>query len=345
MSQLILPEVLLDPRQRCFVESRINSSIIINGEPSTGKTVILLHYLLRLSREQEGKSVLFIAPTSLFKKVLDLELTNHSISCTTDTLAHFLINPSYYDYIIVDDAHRYSLTELETIKVYGGLFLLACDFSCPLINRFYLGGDRLSDQELPPDEGIKRLFEAKVFAVSHLFHQTPFLRLLRSNDASPVSLVKPINGCYTYQVDSLYEACTLIVRYFTVYHENEVGILSYTRKGVEESNEIFKELGYSLNTYLPGRDGIDSFQVDSLTPRLLTIKSSIGLHFRHVFVLPCYKVFDEDTFEIAISRSNETLTFFYEEELDWRLIKYKDCFINQYLPSHTNHSDNPEDSF
>lgn len=347
MPQLILPVVCLDPQQRCIVESRINSSIIINGGHSSGKTSILLHYLWRISREQKGNGVLFLAPTSLFKKVLDSELTKLHVSCTTDTLDHFLLNPRYYDFIIVDDAHRDSLTELESIKAYGGIFILACDFSCPLIDHFYLGTDRLSDMELPPAEGIKELFDAKVFDTSPVFHQTPFNRLLGDNDSSPISLMKPIDGCYTYQINSLFETCQLIVSFLTVSDENDVGILSYTRKGVEEANKIFKELGCALNTFLPGKGGIDSFHADSPPPRLLTIQSSIGLHFKHVFVLPCFKDFDEDSFEIVVSRAQKTLTFFYEDRLDCHLKEHVDCISNQKLPSSLSQyqSDNMEDIF
>ena len=68
----------------------------------------------------------------------------------------------------------------------------------------------------------------------------------------------------------------------------------------------------------------------------------MGLHFRHVFILPHGGSLDWDSFEIAVSRANQTTTFFYETELMEPLSSHMDCFNNLTLPSAINNSSSDE---
>ena len=260
----LLPFSSLSPEQISIVQGRVDSSLIIEGGPSSGKTSTLLHIMLYLKHmdEREEKSFLFITTTSLFKRILDSELSDKSISCHTDTMFHFLKYPKQYDYIFIDDCHRYTLTGLEKVRQYGGKFYLACDFSHPLIDGSYLGNDRQSDMELPPAQGITELFGASIYCLHYTFLSfSNLIGILRGRQSYPLQFENNPFKCFVYKVDSVLEACRFISSFISSCNAEDVGILSYSRKGIQEADAIFQELGHCTNTFLPWVDGIDTFDL------------------------------------------------------------------------------------
>ena len=94
---------------------------------------------------------------------------------------------------------------------------------------------------------------------------------------------------------------------------------AFTRKLVQEAFVIFREIGLEVSAFLPGKDGLDSVQIDSGNPLLTTITSTIGLHFEDVFVLSFDKsvvrIHNNEAFEMVVTRAICSLSFFYTEEM------------------------------
>lgn len=97
----------------------------------------------------------------------------------------------------------------------------------------------------------------------------------------------------------------------------DVGILCYTRALVWDAYTILNSPDFHIEVYLPGKvDGLDTLNPDSRLPKILTIASSTGIHFRTVFVLGFDKKTiwnnPEKALVIITTRATENLYIFHK---------------------------------
>ncbi|MBO6221210.1 MAG: hypothetical protein J6N46_04685 [Bacteroidales bacterium] len=318
-------EERLRPSQRMFLDFDLNTSIVVDGLPLSGKTTLALYTVKRL--HSQGLSSIFIAPSSLSLKYLarlSKLLGINDFQC--DTLQHYLNWDSSreYDYVVLDDSHLYSLTQLEQLKHKGKYFLLFGNYSHPCTDYYYLGSDRLSDQELPPLRGVLDCFDSRLFRLEiplqKVYSQLmpwykPELMHWSGYDIDVMRIAPLVRVIKT---ESLREQCLYIKKRIEE-SESPTCIAAYTRKQVFEALDIFRELGMDISAYLPGRDGVDLVNIESGYPLLTTIKSLVGLHFEDAYFLSfdssVVKYNNVELYEIAITRAAYRVAFFYVKSI------------------------------
>lgn len=82
------------------------------------------------------------------------------------------------------------------------------------------------------------------------------------------------------------EPCRMVRHIVQMRSLEDVGILCYTRASVRDAYLILNSLDFHTEVYLPGRkDGLDTLNPDSRLPKILTIASSAGVHFKQFLLL------------------------------------------------------------
>lgn len=305
-------EVDMSHEQVIIIRSRkVDSSMIVNGGPGTGKTTMAIMEMVRLSRE--GKKCLYIAPTSLslkYTKHAFCVLGLHESICSS--YYEFEEKPTHYDIVLLDDSQRYTLEQIQRIKLSSTYQFLFGDYNNPSKHKTEKAGIN----------EVTRVIQCNVFNLSIAFKiPSNFLKLIPSYPASlpNLSLSKTELPCIA-EIASFEDQCKLVKSIIKTHHLEDVGILCYTRELVKSAYDILNTADFPIETYLPGkRDYIDTINLDSGNPKIFTIASCIGIHFRTVFVIGFDKqiVFNnpEEAIKIAVSRPTENLYIFYQGEL------------------------------
>ena len=297
------------PEQVEILHRSLDSSIIVAGGPCTGKTILAIMKARHIV--DEGKRCLFIAGTSLSQKYVKhafLSIGLSSLSCLTYYQA--TKDNSSYEVIIFDDAHLFSSEQIRALLLMTRYLCLFGDFERRFLYNY--------EDSIINDRDTMSGFH--VYSLSRPFNiPLNFIRLIpRFSNSFPPSSDKSLP--VISKVGSIDEQC-LTVKYLieTMLFDN-VGVLCYTRSLVKTVLEKFNSLGMQIEVYLPGReDRIDTLDIDSSAPKLMTIASSVGVHFNTVFILG----FDFDivwnnpidVLETAITRATENLFVFYEKQL------------------------------
>ena len=123
----------LNNDQRTAVEEIIaslkqeeNQTVVVNGMPGSGKTIVAIFLLkyLRDSEEFKGKKIGFVVPqTSLRKTLKGIFRSIYGLKAS-DVLAPSDVTKQYYDILLVDEAHR--LHQYKNIS-YMGAFKASCE--------------------------------------------------------------------------------------------------------------------------------------------------------------------------------------------------------------------------
>lgn len=305
----ILPYSHMSPEQVEILRRPLDSSIVVSGGPCTGKTVLAIMKARHIVNE--GKRCLFIAGTSLSQKyikhaLLSIGLSN--LSCLTYYQA--TKDNSSYEVIFLDDAHLFSSEQIRTLLSMARYLCLFGDFE-----RSFLYNNK--DSIINDTDTMSGFHVYSLSRPSNI--PLNFIRLI-PRFSNSFSLSSDKSFPVISKVGPIDEQC-LTVKYLieTMLFDN-VGVLCYTRSLVKTVFEKFNSLGMQIEVYLPGReDRIDTLDIDSSAPKLMTIASSVGVHFNTVFILG----FDFDivwnnpidVLETAITRATENLFIFYEKQL------------------------------
>ena len=103
-----------------------NQTVVVNGMPGSGKTIVAIFLLkyLRDSEEFKGKKIGFVVPqTSLRKTLKGIFRSIYGLKAS-DVLAPSDVTKQYYDILLVDEAHR--LHQYKNIS-YMGAFKASCE--------------------------------------------------------------------------------------------------------------------------------------------------------------------------------------------------------------------------
>lgn len=310
-SYMMFPYRLMDmvPGQLECLNQKLDSNILLSGGPCTGKTVLAIMRACRYIHE--GKSCLYIASSLLCLKFIRHEvkfIEAQELQCKL--YKDFVREDEYYDIIILDDAHLYSLEQITVISSHANNLFILGDYSHV---SHYDGSKKACDAEIVQALNCEM---ANLWFPS--FTKSEFLRLV------PRFTRIHFSGKREYlpvieRIGSLTEQCDVIRQIVEQLSLKDVGILCYTRKQVKTAWGYLSQIEYPIEAFLPWIDGIDTFNFDSQTPKITTIASARGLHFKTVFIIG----FDskvvwnkqEEVLEIAVARALERLYIFYEHQL------------------------------
>ena len=312
--------------QVVIVQSNLES-LIVNGGPCSGKTITAIMKARTLGIG--NRRCLYITATTLSQKYVkqlfyDLRLSMHD--CITYN--EIENNPKRYDVVILDDSHRYSLDQIQALVSKAEYLLLFGDYTHSLHN---------TTSNTTIGELVHTL-HCKVFNLYPCHIATKSYIRLIPNCFEPLGQSKTTNEIpYIVKFNSLEEQCIAVKQIIESHRLDNVAILCYTRALVRSINEIFGKFRWPIEAYLPGKDGIDTFDVTSKKPKVITIASSFGLHFESVFVIG----FDsklvwknpEDALKTIVTRPTKNLFIFYENQLPEPLASisqefYKICVGN-----------------
>lgn len=299
----------MDPDQVVIVQSNLES-LIVNGGPCSGKTTTAIMKARQFGLE--NRRCLYITATTLslkYVKQLFLDLGLFMNDCITYN--EIENNSKRYDVVILDDSHRYSLEQIQALVSKAEYLLLFGDYTHSLHN---------TTSNTTIGELVHTL-HCKVFNLYPCCHiaTKSYMRLI-PNCFEPLGQSKTTNDIpYIVKFNSLEEQCIAVKQFIESRRLDNVAILCYTRALVRSINEIFGKFRWPIEAYLPGKDGIDTFDVTSEKPKVITIASSFGLHFESVFVIG----FDsklvwknpEDALKTIVTRPRKDLFIFYEDQL------------------------------
>ena len=102
-----------------------NQTVVVNGMPGSGKTIVAIFLLkyLRDSEEFKDKKIGFVVPqTSLRKTLKGIFKSIYGLKAS-DVLSPSDVTKQYYDILLVDEAHR--LHQYKNIS-YMGAFKASC---------------------------------------------------------------------------------------------------------------------------------------------------------------------------------------------------------------------------
>lgn len=293
----------LSPIQTSLINKRVDSSLIISGGPSTGKTVVGMLKMRNLI--QEGEKCLFVPATSLSLKYVRFGLSLMGLSGLHSSSYSDVENShTRYDVILVDDADCFSLEQILFLASLSRHLLLFGDYDNriesinDLINRIHCCVFELSTPCGLPDSFIRLIPRFTSPISNYSVHQLP--RIVR--------------------VGSFEKQCQTIISLVERFSLEDVGVICYSRSLVKSAFSYFKHQKWAIEVYLPGKeDGLDTLDFNSRRPKLMTIANSSGIHFNTVFVIG----FDanivwndsENVIKTAVTRPKEHLFIFYENQL------------------------------
>ncbi len=123
----------LNDDQRMAVEEIIgslkqgeNQTIVVNGMPGSGKTIVAIFLMkyLKDSEEFKGKKIGFVVPQTSLRKTLKGIFKSIYGLRASDILSPSDVTKQYYDILLVDEAHR--LHQYKNIS-YMGAFKKSCE--------------------------------------------------------------------------------------------------------------------------------------------------------------------------------------------------------------------------
>lgn len=298
------------PEQVEYLNKRTDAPLLVNGGPGTGKTVLAIMRAMHLSRE--GKNVIYIAPTSLTSKYV--KHVFHSLGMSEQTCMTYHVfdkQKSLYDVALLDDSHCYTVEQIQSVASKSKCLLLFGDYT--RFSKYNTETSTISD--------IVQSIHCEVFDISTLFCipgnflKLAFFRYGSNSFHSRRWSELPIVA----EIAPFEEQCRMVRHIVQMRSLEDVGILCYTRALVRDAYLILNSLDFHTEVYLPGRDGLDTLNPDSGLPKILTIASSAGVHFKTVFALGFDKKTiwnnSEDALMIISTRATENLFIFYEGQL------------------------------
>lgn len=134
------------------------TTIIVNGGPGTGKSVVAVNALVHLM--QQGLNVMYVAPNAAFKEALVDELASHKVEkkgrlkkIFTGSAGFYNDDSEVFDVLIVDEAHR---LKAKGAFMYRGDSQVDDIIRASRVNVFFIDD---AQRIRPDDEGTVDLIE------------------------------------------------------------------------------------------------------------------------------------------------------------------------------------------
>lgn len=311
----MLSYIDLAPNQVSFVKTEIDSHLMMVGPLSSGKTATMLFRAIMSARD--GKKCLIILSTNLMLKYVEQglrEIGMYTLTCTTYYNAVKYHRQYHYDVIFIDDAHEYSIEQLQFFSSISSYLVLAGDYSKM---RLYTNSDLKASMHDILAKFSPKIFELYPFYITSPYHHlvTRFSKKEDNTNYQIPALIKLL---------TIEQQCSAVKHLISSYNLENTAILCFTKKLVNTVYSYFTNDGFPIEVYLTDSDNrINTIDFKSSRAKLMTIAASKGLHFDTVFVIGfddeiLYK-YDEEAVEIVLTRSKEKLYLLYSDNLPVQL--------------------------
>lgn len=318
----------LDAYQVLVLDKRIDRTLIVTGCAGSGKSVLAIHKAKEL--KDQGKSFLFVVFTqalgSYMKAGVDqlgLDMSSFSTygKCfspdkdASGNIVSWHWGKGHYDFIIVDEAQDFSMAAIDELRKHCNYLYLFGDSAQSLYDSFIFDHNptlKMRDLELRLGERMDDLI---------LNHRLPesiakVAQYLNSEDDRLVGRCQKKGGNKPkfLKLPDFESQCKRTIEIIDNLGLQDVGILCYHKRDVEEIGNIFSRQGKNLDVYLNDKASI---RFDSGNPKAMTFKSSKGLQFQTVFMLGCNHGIDsyvKDAY-VAMTRSYENLYILYSDDM------------------------------
>lgn len=318
----------LDAYQVFVLDKRIDRTLIVTGCAGSGKSVLAIHKAKEL--KDQGKSFLFVVFTqalgSYMKAGVDqlgLDMSSFSTygKCfspdkdASGNIVSWHWGKGHYDFIIVDEAQDFSMAAIDELRKHCNYLYLFGDSAQSIYPSFIFDHNptlKMRDLERRLGERMDDLI---------LNHRLPesiakVAQYLNSEDDRLVArcLKKGGNKPKFLKLPDFESQCKRTIEIIDNLGLQDVGILCYHKRDVEEIGNIFSRQGKNLDVYLNDKASI---RFDSGNPKAMTFKSSKGLQFQTVFMLGCNHGIDSYVKEtyVAMTRSYENLYILYSDDM------------------------------
>ena len=353
----IIPEHMLDPQQREFIDKRDFSreNIWIKGFPGSGKSVLLAYTLKQIKSYNPKATVVMIVFTRSLVQMFSEAFAEMQINVPVKTFYEFMSSSRRYDYVLSDEVQDLVPSVLRAMKSRANHVVVAGDENQSIYER-----DPKFQENTVSSLEITSLLSAKSFELG-IIHR------LSSSIINIIQRFMPNMNIFSAKRDQtksstqvrLCMASDIIeeTRYImreankAIRIKDTVAILLPTQKEIlkfvntvleSEGKEIwtviknrFNQIDFSaMNSYLSSNDvnlnyvggGVGSFSSGNKIV-LMTYHSSKGLDFDHVFIpfmnSDMYIVPDEDRsktlFMVAMTRSRNNLYLTYSGDKHYYL--------------------------
>lgn len=345
----IIPEHMLDPQQREFIDRRdfTRENIWIKGFPGSGKSVLLAYTLKQIKSSNPKASVVVVVFTRSLVQMFREAFTEMHINVEVKTFYDFMNSSRRYDYVLSDEVQDLVPSVLRSMQSRAKHVVVAGDENQSIFER----DPKFQENTVSPLE-ITLLLSAKSFELG-IIHR------LSSSIINVIQRFMPHMNVFSAKRDQtktstqvrLCEASDMGEEVMYIMHEankainirETVAILLPTQKDIVkfinavleskgknawvEKRNRWNQLDFSaMNAYLFSNDvnmnyvggGVGSFNSNNRIV-IMTYHSSKGLDFDNVFIpfmnSNMYIVPDEDRskilFMVAMTRSRNNLYLTY----------------------------------
>lgn len=312
-----IKESEMDDYQRKIISKRSDDSLVVEGCAGSGKSIIALWKLHDVVSNNKGTAQLIVLTKALKEYFVEgcrkIDLDPNLI----DYWYHWSQSPTHKDYLFVDEAQDFTLSQIEEFRNHSEKLLLYGDSSQQLY-RFLHGEKCVTMKNL--EEFINCKAEHLVFN-----HRLPkrIARLAqianRENDDLEERCTEegPENP-YILHYDSFEDQLITIMNVIQNRELEDVGIFLPTNEMVKQTADFFRSKGmrieYKTNRG-SGIEAVDTLNFGTSNPKIMTYHSAKGLQFESVFLPECDSVRGdfEGAFYVAMTRSYRYLYIMYTQ--------------------------------
>ncbi len=125
----IIPEDLLDPQQKEFIERRIlpKENLWIKGFPGSGKSVLLAYTLKKIRRLRSTDNVVFVVFTRSLVQMFKEAFADMNLSVEVKTFYEFMNGSMHYDYVLCDEVQDLTPSVLRAMNSRANHVVVAGD--------------------------------------------------------------------------------------------------------------------------------------------------------------------------------------------------------------------------
>lgn len=125
----IIPEHMLDPQQREFIDKQdfTRENIWIKGFPGSGKSVLLAYTLKKIKAHSPNSSVVVVVFTRSLIQMFKEAFREMNINVDVVTFYEFMRNSRHFDYILSDEVQDLVPSVLREMKSRGNHVVVAGD--------------------------------------------------------------------------------------------------------------------------------------------------------------------------------------------------------------------------
>lgn len=360
----IIPEHMLDPQQREFIEKQdyTNENIWIMGFPGSGKSVLLAYTLKQIKSRNPRASVIVVVFTRSLVQMFKEAFDEMNINVEVKTFYEFMNSSKHYDYVLSDEVQDLVPSVLRAMKNRANHVVVAGDEN----QSIYESDPRFQEATVSPSE-IRTLLSAKSFELGIIHRLSssiinviqrflPNMNIFsakrdQTKTSTQVRLCK--GSSMAEEIKYIFREANKAVRIgetAAILLPTQNSIVKFINAALEDEgkepwqqtrNQWGKLDFNAMNLYLSSQGipikyvggGVGSFSSDDNKIILMTFHSAKGLDFDNVF-LPfmdssLYIVPDENLsktlFMVAMTRSRNNLYLTYSGYKH----RYLDSFASQ----------------